>query len=108
MVISVSGSNCRPHNGEYESAIAFFKRGRPLVGEYWLQSTLSSASFAAFRMNCGGLYPKKPCPILTIGCFGDAAAPSLTMLLDGLVSGLFPGTAQPTCTTFAAGHSRGS
>ena len=29
--------------------------GRPLVGEYWLHSTLSSACLAAFRMNSGGL-----------------------------------------------------
>jgi hypothetical protein len=52
------------------------------VGEYWLQSTLSRAAFAAFRMNCGGLYPKKPCPMLTIGCLGEAAAASLTIVLD--------------------------
>jgi hypothetical protein len=51
-----------------------------------LQSTLSRAAFAAFRINCGGLYPKKPCPMLTMGCLGDAAAASLTIVLDLHVS----------------------
>ncbi len=55
IVTSVSGSIVRPQNGVYESAMAFFSRGRPLVGEYWLQSTRSSASLAASRMNLGGL-----------------------------------------------------
>jgi hypothetical protein len=33
-------------------------------------------------MNWGGLYPKNPWPMLTIGCLGDAAAASLTIDLD--------------------------
>jgi hypothetical protein len=33
-------------------------------------------------MKSGGLYPKKPWPIFTMGCFGEAAAPSLTMVLQ--------------------------
>lgn len=79
MVTSVSGLSCRPQSGVYASAIAFFSRGRPLVGEYWLHSTLSKASFAAFMMNWGGLYPKKPWPRFTMGCFGEFAAASLTI-----------------------------
>lgn len=35
-------------------------------------------------INGGGLYPKKPWPMLTIGCTGDAAAASLTIDLDGI------------------------
>lgn len=62
--------------------MACFSLGLPLVGEYWLHSTRSSASLAASRMNLGGLYPKKPCPMLTMGCLGDAAAASLMMDLD--------------------------
>lgn len=81
MVTSVSGSSFRPQYGEYASAMAFFSLGRPLVGLYWLQSTRSSAAFAAFRMKSGGLYPKKPWPMFTIGCFGDAAAASLMIVL---------------------------
>ena len=92
--------------------------GLAFVGEYWLQSTLFRASFAASMTNFGGLYPlvsswlaptlhfhkpsgarthKKPCPMFTvvscvscralykevlstpIGCFGEAAAASLTI-----------------------------
>jgi hypothetical protein len=73
IVTSVSGSNWRPKDGEYASARAFFKRGRPcidhqnpidsvlvttdftFVGEYWLQSTRSSATLAALMANDGGL-----------------------------------------------------
>ena len=55
IVTSVSGFSFRPHSGEYESAIAFFRRGRPLVGEYWLQSTFVRASWAACIINSGGL-----------------------------------------------------
>lgn len=36
-------------------------------------------------MKFGGLYPKNPCPMLTIGCLGDAAAPSLTIVLPSIV-----------------------
>lgn len=81
IVTSVTGSIFLPQNGEYASARAFFKDGRPVVGEYWLQSTLSKAALAASVMNFGGLYPKKPWPILTIGCFGEAAAASFTIVL---------------------------
>jgi hypothetical protein len=56
------------------------------VGVIGCHSTLSRAAFAAFRINCGGLYPKKPCPMLTMGCLGDAAAASLTIVLDLHVS----------------------
>ena len=56
------------------------------MGEYWLQSTLSRAALAAFMMKSGGLYPKKPWPMLTMGCLGDAAAPSLTIDLQRTVS----------------------
>ena len=34
IVTSISGSSFRPHKGEYEFAIAFLRRGLPLVGEY--------------------------------------------------------------------------
>lgn len=78
MDTSVSGFRVRPKNGEYASARAFFRRGRPyhhyehtpdcdmifvactLVGEYWLHSTRSRASFAASMANLGGLYPLHP------------------------------------------------
>ncbi|KUI73778.1 hypothetical protein VM1G_11930 [Cytospora mali] len=82
MVTSVSGSSLRPQCGAYASAMACLRRGRPLVGEYWLQSTRFSASLAASRMNCGGLYPKKPWPMFTMGWTGDAAAASLMMDLE--------------------------
>lgn len=66
--------------------MAFKSRGRPLVGEYWLHSTLLRASLAAFRIKSGGLYPKKPWPMLMIGCLGEAAAASLMMDLGSHVS----------------------
>ena len=37
--------------------MAFFNRGRPLVGAYWLQSARSNAALAASVTNEGGLYP---------------------------------------------------
>lgn len=83
MVTSVSGSSLRPQVGEYASAMAFLRRGRPLVGLYWLHSTRSRASLAAWIMNGGGLYPKKPWPRFTMGWFGDDAAASLMMDLYG-------------------------
>ena len=55
MVTSFSGSRVRPKKGEYASAKAFFRRGLPLVGEYWLHSTLSRAPLAASMTNWGGL-----------------------------------------------------
>lgn len=76
IVTSVSGFSWRPKEAEYASAMAFFSRGRPcivasqntntlssedhiyldtFVGEYWLHSTRSRASFAASNANCGGL-----------------------------------------------------
>lgn len=101
IVTSLSGSSVRPKDLEYASAIAFFSLGRPywrhlaccphshgnstsrtLVGEYWLHSTLPKASLAASRTNSGGLYPKKPWPMLTMGWTGEAWAPSLTMVLQ--------------------------
>ena len=55
IVTSVSGSNLRPQYGAYASEIAFFSRGLPLVGLYWLQSTRLRASLAALMMKGGGL-----------------------------------------------------
>ena len=72
---SVSGLISLPKNGEYAAATAFLRRGFPcaivskskdtftqkinrkrtLVGAYWLDSTLSRASFAASITNFGGL-----------------------------------------------------
>jgi hypothetical protein len=76
MVTSVSGSSCLLKDDEYTAARAFLRRCRPyvtdqslearatsdkqwwggtFVGEYWLQSIRFSASFAASKMNWGGL-----------------------------------------------------
>jgi hypothetical protein len=51
-----------------------------------LQSTRSKAPLAASRMNCGGLYPKKPCPKCTTGWLGAAAAASFIIDLVFVIS----------------------